>query len=71
MVQLLPNNFKEVIQRWFPTDSEAAPLSIRNPKSAIRPAGGGSDTIAFIKYNYIKIQPMKIHKVSFIIIFFI
>jgi len=35
-------------QRWFPTDSEAAPSSIRNPqskirnpKSEIRPAGGG------------------------------
>ena len=32
----LPNNFKmKLPQRRFSTDSEAAPLSIRNPQSAI------------------------------------
>jgi len=47
-----PDNFpitsKKLPRRWFPTDSEAAPLltrnpqsAIQNPKSKIRPAGGG------------------------------
>ena len=37
----LPSNFKEVTHRWFPTDSEAAQLSIRNPQSEIQNPPGG------------------------------